>query len=223
MVTGTNGTDADRLYNALTSLTTAQIPSAIEQLSLEKLQVIPKIATSAGARIHTQLRQNLEARRNLDPTSGNYSLFSRNGEMVYERVVSSDSDSLVVKKKYWDKMSYFASVNGEQGDVKPSEGRTDFDDWSASALYGGNYALSDKWNLGIFTGYGHTDTSLRGPEEKCFMTMKNWAAISAGAKMIGMPSCQRLWARAFMKPSGIFFFYPRRQREKRKDGKAAVN
>ncbi len=161
IITGPGAKDSDRIYNALTLLTPTQIKSAIAQMSPEKLTAMHRVAQSIGTQMHGQVNRQLELRRGFQPTQGDLSIYNRNGQTVYEPVAGILSDSLFVKRKF-DKVSFFASVNGEQGEVKPSQERTDYDYWTATALYGGNYALSPSLNLGLFTGYGHSNTSLGG-------------------------------------------------------------
>lgn len=154
--------DAEVIYQSLGRLTASQTPSAIDQLSPGKLQAIPSVAQSFGNQMHSMVGRQLELRRDSLPAQGNLSIYSRDGQILYEPVAEIGSESLFIPRKINEKLSFFASVNGEQGEVKPSEGRTNFDYWSASAIYGGNYALSKEWNLGLFTGYGHTDSSIGG-------------------------------------------------------------
>ena len=161
IVTGASATDADRIYGALTLLNSDGVRNAISQMSPEKLAAMPQVAQGIGTRIHGQVARQLQLRRDFEPAQGDLSIYDRNGQTVYEPVAGLLSDALYFKKKI-DKISFFASVNGEQGEVKPSQQRTDFDYWSATAVYGGNYALSSSLNFGLFTGYGHSDTSLGG-------------------------------------------------------------
>ncbi|MES2309788.1 MAG: autotransporter domain-containing protein [Verrucomicrobiota bacterium] len=159
--------DAEVIYQSLSRLTANQIPEAITQLSPAKLEAAPQLSHAVGSQIHSQIGRQLELRRDSNPTQGALSIYDRNGQLIYEPVASLDSGSLFIRKQP-DKLSFFASVNGEQGEVKPSETRTDYDYWSTTAIYGGNYALSREWNLGVFTGYGHADTSLGGSGGKIF-------------------------------------------------------
>ncbi len=161
IVTGANATDADRIYGALTLLNNDGVKSAISQMSPEKLAAMPQVAQSIGSQTHGQVNRQLELRRGFQPTQGDLSIYNRNGQTVYEPVAGVLTDALFIKRKP-EKLSFFASVNGEQGEVKPSQQRTDYDYWTATAVYGGNYALSQSLNLGLFTGYGHSNTSLGG-------------------------------------------------------------
>ena len=161
IVTGANATDADRIYGALTVLNNEGVKSAITQMSPEKLSAMPQVAQSIGSQTHGQVNRQIELRRGFQPTQGDLSIYNRNGQTVYEPVAGISKEALFVKRKP-EKLSFFASVNGEQGEVKPSQQRTDYDYWTATAVYGGNYALSPSLNLGLFTGYGHSNTSLGG-------------------------------------------------------------
>ena len=161
IVTGAGATDADRIYGGLTLLNSEGVKNAITQMSPEKLAAMTQVAQSIGTGIHSQVARQLQLRRDFDPAQGDLSIYDRNGQTVYEPVAGLLTDALYFKRKI-DKVSFFASVNGEQGEIKPSQQRTDFDYWSATAVYGGNYALSSDLSFGLFTGYGHSDTSLGG-------------------------------------------------------------
>lgn len=161
IVTGASASDADRIYGALTLLNNEGVKNAITQMSPEKLAAMPQIAQGMGSRVHMQVSRQLELRRGFLPSQGDLSIYNRNGQTVYEPVAGILTDALFVKRKP-DKLSFFASVNGEQGEVKPSQQRTDYDYWTATAVYGGNYALSESVNFGLFTSYGHSNTSLGG-------------------------------------------------------------
>lgn len=154
--------DNERIHLAMTGLSDEGLKNVIEQMNPEKLQALHRVSQSVGAQVHSQVGRQLQIRRDLNPAQGDLSIYDRNGQTVYEPVAGVDSRSLFFPKRNTEKLSFFASVNGEQGEVSPSENRTNFDYWSATALYGGNYAFTREWNFGIFVGYGHTDTSLGG-------------------------------------------------------------
>ncbi|MES2308456.1 MAG: autotransporter domain-containing protein [Verrucomicrobiota bacterium] len=160
--------DSDKIYNALTQLTTGEVKKAIEELNPQKLEIIPQLSQSVGTQVHSLVGRQLEVRRNLNPAYGNLSIYDRNGQTVYEPVAAVDTGTLFIQKKKFEQLSFFATVSGEQGEVSPSQGRTNFDYWSATTVYGGNYALSPEWNFGLFTGYGHADTSVGGAGGKIF-------------------------------------------------------